>query len=161
MSRQKTPNHAALTPAQARYVGARAIATQQRAAKLAGVSERTATRWEALPTVRRALRAHVDATLADSARQAAAMQAAALAAIAQILADKTAPGPLRLAAARAERAEGDLDELRAHLAAPALPPPETLETPALSPADAPPVTPSPSLSWWETVKRWFNPPEAR
>jgi len=101
MSRQKTPNHAALTPAQARYVGARAIATQQRAAKLAGVSERTATRWEALPTVRRALRAHVDATLADSARQAAAMQAAALAAIAQILADKTAPGPLRLAAARA------------------------------------------------------------
>lgn len=68
---------------------------------------------------------------------------------------------LAQAVARAERAEGDLDELRAHLAAPALPPPETLETPALSPADAPPVTPSPSLSWWETVKRWFNPPEAR
>lgn len=66
---------------------------------------------------------------------------------------------LAQAVARAERAEGDLDELRAQLAAPALPPPEQPETPALSPADPLPVTPSPSPSWWETVKRWFNPPE--
>ncbi len=68
---------------------------------------------------------------------------------------------LAQAVARAERAEGDLDELRAQLAAPALPPPETLEAPTLSTPEAPPATPSPSPSWWETVRRWFNPPETR
>lgn len=101
MRRQNATKSDTLTAAQARYVAARLIRSQKLAAEACEVTQRTAQRWERLPAVRRALRAHVDATLADSARQAAAMQAAALAAIAQILADKTAPGPLRLAAARA------------------------------------------------------------
>lgn len=101
MKRQNATKSDTLTAAQGRYVAARLIRSQKLAAEACGVTQRTGQRWERLPAVRRALRAQVDATLADSARQAAAMQTAALAAIAQILADKTAPGPLRLAAARA------------------------------------------------------------
>lgn len=100
MTRQKATKHATLTAKQAAYVAARAVSSQKAAARLVGVSERTATRWEASPVVRTALRDQMSVTLAESARAGATLTLAALRVVGKILADEGQPTAARLAACR-------------------------------------------------------------
>lgn len=100
MTRQTTPKGDTLTAKQAAYVAARAVSSQKAAARLVGVSERTAQRWEASPVVRTALRDQMSVTLAESARAGATLTLAALRVVGKILADEDQPTAARLAACR-------------------------------------------------------------
>src|SRR5947209_20134713 len=75
---QKETKGADLSPAQARYVGFRMTRTQAAAAKEAGISERSAKRWETLPHVQRALRDAQRELLGDATRKATASMSGAL-----------------------------------------------------------------------------------
>lgn len=100
MSSQNTPKADTLSPRQAVYVAARRAATMVQAAKVAGVSERTAQRWEASAPVKTALRAQSAATLAESARLGAELVLVALHHLAALLASKDTPPSVRLAVCR-------------------------------------------------------------
>lgn len=100
MTRQTTPKGDTLTSKQAAYVAARAVSSQKTAARLVGVSERTASRWEGMAVVRAALRDQMSLTLAESARAGATLTLAALRVVGKILADEGQPTAARLAACR-------------------------------------------------------------
>ena len=100
MTRQTTPKGDTLTSKQAAYVAARAVSSQKTAARLAGVSERTAQRWESSPVVRAAMRQQMGITLAESARAGATLTLSALRVAGAVLADTTQPTAARLAACR-------------------------------------------------------------
>ena len=91
-----------LTPRQAGYVAARLTGqTQKAAAAKAGLSDRTARRYDKLPQVQRALRAGQDELIGDALATALVLLRPAIGGLMSIGNDGEAPASARVAALRA------------------------------------------------------------